>query len=255
MSFQKRTYVGKGRIYIGPVDGSAALAFIGNVSELTFQHNENKVGVPDFTRSGGGEYDSLRRIESVELSMAKWDILLPANLARATRGAASANTSTTAISGEAHTFYPGGLVPFARIPNPDSTVTVTDAASPAEGAYVEGTDYERTKSGIVGLDGSSKTPGSAITVSYTPLAEDVVEALVQSGMTYRLFFEGLNEADSDRPVLIDVHRFKPGVAQSLGWIGAEFMQAQTAGDVLADASITTEGLSRFYKVRYQQPSA
>jgi hypothetical protein len=254
MSFKKRTYSGKGKIYIGPYDGDGALAFIGNCSSLTFNHNESKISVPDFTTSGGGEYDSHRRIDAVTLDLAKWDILLPANLARATRGKATEETSTSEITNESHKFYPGGLIPFKRIPNPDETVTVTDAGSPSQGTYNEGTDYERTPSGIVGLSSSMKAAGSAITVSYTPLKSDVVEALAETGKTFRLFFEGLNEADSDRPVLIDVHRYKPGVAQSLGWISNEFLSMETSGDVLADPTVTTPGLSRFYRVRYAQPA-
>lgn len=250
MAFIKRTYAGKGKIYIGPYGGAGPLAFVGNVSELTFTHEESKVSVPDFTQSGGGEYDSIRRVDAVGLSMTQWDILKPAELARATRGVASAQTTTTPIVSEAHTAYPGGLIVLARIPDHSASITVVDAGT---GGYAETTDFIRTPSGIEIVTGGGITAATPVLISYTPLASDNVEALVTSGMRYKLHFAGLNEADSDRPVLLDVHQYKPGVAASLGWIGTEFLSMQTAGDVLKDTSIVGDSLSKFYRVRYASP--
>lgn len=250
MAFTKRTYVGKGKIYIKEFGADAALLFIGNVSELTFNHEESKQSVPDFTESGGGEWDSIRRIDAVTLQLTKWDILLPANLARLVRGTASAADSVTPIVDEAHTAFEGGLIQLARIPNPDAALTVTYLGSPA---LVEGADYVRTPSGIEVVVGGNLADEDPVEISYTPLASDTVEALTESGKQYQLVFEGLNEADSDRPVVINVHKFKPGAATAMSWISQEFLSAPFTGDVLKDTTIVGSNLSKYYKVTAARP--
>lgn len=250
MAFTKRTYVGKGRVHIGPYGGAGALAFIGNVSELVFAHEESKISVEDFTEAGGGEYDAIRRVTAVTLTKTMWDILDPTNLARAVRGLASLQSSLTPIAGETHIAYRGGLIPLDRIPDHGEEITVSDIGTTS---YNEGTDWVRRPSGIEVLSDGAIDDESELLFDYTPLASDTIEALVTTGQKYRLFFEGLNEADSGRPVLIDVHKYSPGVAQSLGWIGSEFLSMQTAGDVLKDTSIVGDSLSKFYRVRAARP--
>lgn len=253
MAFQKRTYVGKGKWYIREYGAAAPLAFIGNVSEATFNHEESKQSLPDYTESGGGEYDSIRRIDAVTLQLTKWDILNPENLARLVRGTASAATSLTPIVDEEHIAYQGGLVVLDRIPDPEAAMTVTGAGS---AAYEDGVDFIRTPAGfevVTTADGGSITDASDTFASYTPLASDTVEALTVSGKRYELFFEGLNEADSDRPVLITVHLFKPGAATAMSWISQEFLSGPFTGDVLKDTSITGDSLSKYYKVKSARP--
>lgn len=248
MAFTKRTYVGKGKWYIKEYGASAPLLFVGNVSEATFNHEETKVSIPDYTESGGGEYDSVRRIDAVTLQLTKWDILLPDNLARLIRGTHSAQASLTPIVNEAHVAYQGGLIQLARIPDPDESLTVTGAGS---AAFTEGEDYTRTPAGIVittTADDGSIADEAALEISYTPLASDTVEALTVSGKRYTLLFEGLNEADEDRPVIINVHLFKPGVATAMSWISQEFLSAPFTGDVLKDTTIVGAALSKYYKV-------
>lgn len=247
MAFQKRTYVGKGRWHLREYGAAAPLLFVGNVSEATFSHNENKVGVPDFTTASGGEYDSVRRIDTVTLALTEWDVLNVANLARYTRGTATAATVLTAITNEAHTAYLGGLIPLNRIPNNAVAMVVTDTAGTT--TYTEGTDYLRTPSGIeIPASGSAITEAQTVHIDYTPVASDTIEALTTAGKQYQLFFEGLNEADSGRQVNITVHKFKPGAATAMGWLSQEFLSAPFEGDVLKDTSIVGAGLSPFYKV-------
>jgi hypothetical protein len=253
MAFQKRTYVGKGKWYIKEYGAEAPLLFVGNVSEATFNHEETKVSVPDFTESGGGEYDSVRRIDAVTLQLTKWDILNPDNLARLLRGSVTAQTSLTPIVDEAHTAYQGGLIQFDRIPDPDVSITVT---GPGSAAYTTA-DYTRTPAGILiktTAEGGNIADETEIEISYTPLASDTVEAMTVAGKRYTLVFEGLNEADEDRPVLINVHLFKPGVATAMSWISNEFLSAPFTGDVLKDTSITGPTLSKYYKVTSARPA-
>lgn len=200
--FQKRTFIGKGKWRARDYDTAGPLMLMGNISEATFTHEQTKIAVPDYTEAGGGDYDAIRPINSVGLAITQWDILVPENLVRLTRGTSSAATSLTPIVDESHTAYQGGLVVLDRIPNRDEAMTVTGVGSPA---YAEGEDYTRTAAGleiITTADGGSIVDASTIEVSYTPLASDTVEALTTVGKKFELFFEGLNEADSGRPVFI-----------------------------------------------------
>lgn len=240
----KYTYLGKGKVYLGPYKGAGPMRFVGNVSELTLQPQEQEISVPDMTQPGGGKYDSVRRIEAVNMTMTEWD-LSPQNLADALDGT-TASVVAGAVVDEPHTAYVGGLVSFEKIPDPAVAVVVEAAVGMI--TYDEGDDYIRTSSGIEITTGSSIVDGTEIQVSYTALASDLVQALSSSNREFKLTFEGLNEAESGNPVIVKLHRVKFGPAQNLPLIGSEFATIQMNGDVLADAKIITPGLSRYFTI-------
>lgn len=238
------TYIGKGVVYLGLRDGTDALRNIGNVSALSFSAQEDTREMIDFQAAGGGKLNELKRISGVEMQVTMLE-LKAANIALAVFGTASA-VSAGAVSSEAHSLVKqGGLVSLANIPDPDQTLTVTgDGGTPS---YTEGTDYTRVTAGIEIIVGGGIADDTPIEVSYTTLAGNVVEALLNSGLEYRLVFSGLNEAESGRAVVVTAHRVKFGPAQDLGFIGEEFAELQITGEVLKDTSITTPGKSQFYK--------
>ena len=75
-----------------------------------------------------------------------------------------------------------------------------------------------------------------------------IEALTTGAQTFKLVFEGVNEAATGKTVNVTVHRAKIGAAQGLGFIGDEFAALEITGEVLIDTSINTAGLSQFFKV-------
>lgn len=75
-----------------------------------------------------------------------------------------------------------------------------------------------------------------------------IEALTTGAQTFKLVFEGVNEAATGKKVDVTVHRAKIGAAQGLGFIGDEFAALEITGEVLIDTSINTAGLSQFFKV-------
>ena len=83
--------------------------------------------------------------------------------------------------------------------------------------------------------------------SNTP-TKATIEALTTGAQTFKLVFEGVNEAATGKQVDVTVHRAKIGAAQGLGFIGDEFAALETTGEVLIDTSINTAGLSQFFKV-------
>jgi hypothetical protein len=75
-----------------------------------------------------------------------------------------------------------------------------------------------------------------------------IEALTTGAKTFGMVFAGVNEAATDRTVTVTVHRGKIGAAQGLAFIGDDFGALEITGEVLIDTSITTAGLSQFFKV-------
>lgn len=237
-----KSYIGKGKVYL---DGRQ----VGNVTALNFNITEDKKELKDYTSAGGGNYNSITRISAVELAMTLSDYNAE-NLAAAVFGSSSSVTATTvtdeSISAPA-SLTGNPLVATEFVIDTDQTVTVT--SDPAGTTYVDGTDYTVGAAGITIIDGGAISASSPLLVDYTKKAVDVVEALTGSAAEYVLTFDGLNEAQSGTPVVITVHRWKPGPAADLAMIGDEFAELSLSGDALKDTAITTPGLSQYFKVQ------
>lgn len=244
------SYIGKGEIFLGPYAAGAAIVSIGNVAELTFSHETEKKELLDYTSAGGGKANSIERITGVTMTMKAHDVNAT-NLALGAFGSTSAVTAA-AVSNEPHAAYKGGLLPLAFVPDLSVAPVVTNVAGTT--TYTAGTDYVVTGAGIYVLTGST-IPNSVagavnVHVDYTKKAVNVVEALVNSAQEYKLIFAGLNEAQSGKQVIITVHRFKPGAAQNIAYLGDDYAALDLPGEALSDSAITGAGLSKFYKVQF-----
>lgn len=244
------SYIGKGEIFIGPHAGGSAMVSVGNCSELTFNHGTEKKKLLDYTSAGGGNANSIERITEVTTNIKAHDVNA-ANLALGALGSTSAVTAG-AVTAEAHPTYKKGLVPFTYVPDTGAAITVKDAPAGTT-TYTEGTDYVVNGAGIYILTGStipdSVAGAATIKVDYTKKAVDVVEAMVNTGLEYKLVFVGLNEAQSGKQAIVTIHRFKPGAAQNVSYIGDDYAALDLPGEALSDAAITGAGLSKFYKVQ------
>ena len=89
-------------------------------------------------------------------------------------------------------------------------------------------------------------------VSYTPVAEDIIQTLTTAAQTYTLVFDGLNEAQSGKPVIITMHKVKFSPTSAFDVIGDDFAGLEMTADLLADTTITTSGLSQYMKIVAQQ---
>lgn len=130
----------------------------------------------------------------------------------------------------------------------DGTVTWTCAGKTA---LVLDTDYERRPGGLFMFEGTT-IGGEQITVGYTRVASDIVQAIVNSGKEYEMVFDGLNEARSGKRTRITAHRLKAGAAQNLGFIGEEFAGMEVTGTLLNDASQIGDAISKYFKVDIEQ---
>lgn len=237
------SFIGKGTIYLGPYADDAKRRPIGNVSALSFSVSEEKKELMDYQNAGGGYANTIRRITGVEFSMTLLDFH-PENAAMVLYGSTAA-VAATPVSAEAHTAYQGGLLPTAKIVDTAQTVTVNGSGGTP--TYVEGDDYIVQGGGIFIVEGGGISDATAIEISYTPKAGNLVQAMVNSGRDWRFTFDGLNEAQSGRSTVLRVHRAKFGAAQNIGIIGDEFNEMQVGGDVLKDAAVTGSGLSQYFE--------
>lgn len=94
-------FIGAGIVSVAPWDDGTAfdsLTFrdVGNVSRLTYNFSEQRQQLKNFRSAAGGNYASVARIESAELSMDFRDFTA-ANLAMALWGTSSTATGTTTI--------------------------------------------------------------------------------------------------------------------------------------------------------------
>ena len=252
MSLQTQvSYIGKGEVFIQKRGTAGAkMVPIGNCSALKFGIAEDKKELNDYTRTGGGLLDSVTTIKSVTASMSVSN-LSPENLALATRGTTSAVASAT-VTDEAHAdILLGSLIRLAKVPDVTATVTVKKGATVIASAG----NWEINGAGLwIAAAPADLLANDDITVGYTALAGDVVQALTTSNEEYTLIFSGLNEARSGKPVIVTVHRLKFSPAASLDWIADDFGQLDMSADLLADATVTGSGLSKYLKIEMASQS-
>ena len=238
------SYLGSGKVYLRVVGAAAGLMPIGNCSSLAFAVAEDEQSLKDYTQPGGGTYNEVRRIQSVETALTMHD-LSPENLSRALYGNSTAIAAAT-VTDESHTAYVGGLI--KTIYPASSITTVKEGAS----TLVEDTDYTVVAGGIIPIDGGALADGNTALITYVKAAADVIQALTESGEEYEIIFAGLNEARSGKAVNVHVYRCKLGAAKNISLIGEDYAALEVAGKVLKDVSKTGAGVSQYFKIEVVQ---
>lgn len=232
-----------GQVYALPYGVAGPLAPIGNVLELTLTHDEEVKKQADFTRLGGGTHAQFRRINSANIAFTMADINM-VNFARAVLGTAS-EVEGAAIVGEAHKAYKGGLIRLANLQ--PSAVTVKKGSTPVTAAG----NYEVRPEGIYVLpDAAGLVDADDVTVDYTHVTTATLEALTQKAPELQICFGGLNEADSGKPVVVDLWRVGQGVAKTLALMNNNFMGLPVEGELLIDPTKVGDSISRYYRVQY-----
>jgi hypothetical protein len=241
------SYLGSGKVYLREIGGSTGLLAVGNCSALNFNVTEETKELKDYTQAGGGTYNEVKRISAVECSMTLHE-LSPENLARALYGSSTAVVSAT-VTDEAHAdVVIGALVPTDFLAS--AITTVKRGAT----TLTAGSDYDVVGAGIIPKSGGPNTvvTGDDLLITYTKANADVVQALTSSGKEYELMFDGMNEARSGKLTRVNAYRVKVGALASLGLIGDEYAAMEMTGKLLKDTSITTNGLSQYFKAEIQQ---
>lgn len=129
-----------------------------------------------------------------------------------------------------------------------SSVVVTDAGAvttfeadknyrlnPEAGSIEILTDAEQTAAGAA----SNITADEVLEISYSYEAQIVVNALTTTAPEKYLRFEGLNTADSNKPVVVEVFKFRPDPLQEWSLINDEIAQLEIAGSALQDGLVVS----------------
>lgn len=238
------TYIGAGQVHLENLTQSKGLLPIGEVPKLELSIEIDKKELQSHTQSGGGLADVVSRIKSVGIAM---DInsLSPENIAMAMYGSATV-VAGAAKTDEPHDAYPGALVSFLNPPDLNIAPVIKSVAGST--TYVANTDYELSPAGIKIKAGGAIIAKTAIKVSYTALGHDVIQMLTNSGDSYRLVFEGLNEARSDKPVIVELFKTKFDPTSGLGLIADDFGVLSLTGSVLKDTSKAGASISKFARI-------
>lgn len=240
------SYLGSGKVFARVAGAAAPLRFLGNVTDLTFNVSEDNKELKDRTQPGGGTYNEVRRIGSVEATVKMTD-LSPANVALALYGT-SADITAGAVTNEAGTAYQGGFISTAYPINTTLTVNVTGAGSPST-VYVSGTDYIVRAGGIEIPETSAIPDATPVQIDYTKAAGSNVEALVAAAQEYELVFDGLNEARSGKAVKVVAHRVKFGPAAAIALLSEEYAELEVKGKLLKDTTKNGTSESQYFKAQ------
>lgn len=229
-------FSGQGRVYIGARDANGnpqGLAYVGNVPDLkvslsveTLEHQESTSG---------------QRLTDLQLIKTKkgefgctLEELIAANLALALYGA-TADQGTGTVTAEAlpNPITVGSLYLLAK--QNVSAVVVKDSTGTPKTLPV-GQYKANTKYGSLAIN--DKTTGGPYVepfkVDYAYAAAQVTAMFTQPLPERWVRFEGLNTADGNREVVIDLYRVAINPAKELSVITNELMKFELSGQVLAD---------------------
>lgn len=235
-----------GQVYARPYGSSGARIPVGNCLELVLSHEEDVKRQPDMTAPGGGTYAKVSRISQVNVAikLADWN---PVNFARSTFGTAGTVAGATVADAAHNDAALGGII---RLPPKPTTVTVKKVASPAPAPVAASGNYEVRPGGVFLLpEAADIAEGDDLLITYTHPEYVNVEALTTAAPELELFFEGLNEADSGKPYLIDLWRVSSGIVQQLGLIQSEFGTLDVNGELVSDPTKVGVGVSKYYRAQ------
>lgn len=236
-------FSGQGRVYIGARDSAgnpAGLTFVGNVPELkvslsveTLEHQEAQ---------SGQRLTDLQLIKTKKGEFAcTLEELSSGNLALALYGHSTTVAAGT-VTGEAlpNPVTAGHLYPLAH--QNVSAVQIQDSDSPPKPLPAAQYQVHAKHGSVLILDATTGGPYvEPFTVDYAYGAAQSTAMFTRPLPERWIRFEGLNTADANREVVIDLYRVAINPAKELSIITDELLKFELSGQVLADLSKPTDG--------------
>ena len=229
-------FSGQGRVFIGSRDingNPQGLTFVGNVPDLkvslsveTLEHQESQ---------SGQRLTDLQLIKTKKGEFAcTLEELIATNLALALYGTTTTITPGT-VTGELlpNPVTPGSLYPLAM--QNVSAVQIQDSDVTPKTLPASQYSVNAKHGSLVVLDATSGGPYTEpFTVDYAYGAAQSTAMFTQPLPERWIRFEGLNTADGNREVVIDLYRVAINPAKELSIITDELLKFELSGQVLAD---------------------
>ena len=241
-----QAYIGIGKMHVRLAGSDGPFRHVGNCSVANLKQTLDVQRQRDYTRPGGGTLKKVERIQSVDCDITMLSFN-SANLALAVAGDATAVPGATIVN----EVIKGHKDATARLAHPPLAVTsVTSAAGTT--TYAVGTDYEATAGGLYFPSGSTIVEAADLQVDYTHADYARIEAGTKTATIVEVFFEGLNEGESNAAMLVDIWRLSLPPASELALIGDSMGELQFAAEVLKDPTKGT-GVSAYWRARKVNP--
>lgn len=232
-------FSGQGRVFIGARDlngNPQGLTFVGNVPDLkvslsveTLEHQESQ---------SGQRLTDLQLIKTKKGEFAcTLEELIQSNLELALYGSTTAVTTGTVTDEPVISTAELGKLYLLGNQNVSSVILKAGATTVADTQYTVNAKH----GSILFTDLTGVT--DAITASYSYGAANVTAMFTQPLPERWVRFEGLNTADANKEVVIDLYRVAINPAKDLSVISNELMKFELSGQVLAD--LTKPAASQF----------
>lgn len=229
-------FSGQGQVYVatGYTSGTNATGFrdLGNVPALrltletdTLEHKESRTGqrLTDLRLTRERRAGVTMTLES--FSKANLMMLLFGTTDSAIAGTATAEAFPTVVVGD--------KVALVH-PLVNAVTTITNAAGSTP--LVLGTDYSIDKTGGIVTILSTAITAQPYKATYTYFAEDIVPMFESAPVERFVRFSGMNTANADKPVVVELYRVVFDPVSGLDLINDEFGQFELVGSVLYDSA-------------------
>lgn len=232
----------KGPLYLKKL-GETALLSTGNATKITLSHEIEEKTIPNMQNPGGGNHDSFKRPKAVKLACAFRN--MTKQVLEIAFGAKVTTVSGGAVPAEAHNdIVLGSLIKTVKPSDLALSMTVEKGAT----TYVEGTDYQRVRAGIIPLATGTMVAGDDITIDYTGLATSRVDGLMYTSSEFSGVFDGINERNG-KPAVGTFYRLVFGPASNVELVGDDFISFDCEAECLADDSKpATESPFYFFEI-------
>lgn len=229
-------FSGQGQVYVATnyTSGTNAAGWrhLGNVPALrltletdVLEHKESVTGqrLPDLRLTR-------ERRASVTLTL---ESFTKANLMMMLFGSTDSAAAGTATAEAFPTVAVGDKVALAH-PLVNTVTTITNAAGTTP--LVEDTDYTIEKVGGIVSILSTAITAQPYKATYTYYAEDIVPMFESAPVERFLRFSGINTANSNKPVVVELYRTIFDPVSSLDFINDELASFELSGSVLYDST-------------------
>lgn len=240
-----KLYLGQGMLFIAERDTDGddkGFRHLGNVTQLKITNTAEVIEAKESMTGQKGIIARLTTGLKVAFS-ATLESFNKENLAIALRADSTDITAETSGRVETRKAYKGLMLALERggITSVTSIKTADDVTT-----YTATTDYVVYGDSIFIPATSTIVDGSSVKITYKHAAQTQIEALVNAETSYAFRFEGLNTADGNKSVILDIFKVSVDPLKELSLIGDKQGEILLEGNVLLDDTKPTTG-SQYYR--------